>query len=75
MGGATHWGSIGNCGTVGDQGIYLPPPEHGCTIHCDLSYHILVHGGRAEAGNAPILAYVIEDRFGYPGDKSGACFS
>ena len=57
------------------SGIYQPPPEHGHTIHCDLSYHGLVSGSGAETGNAPIQAMVGADRPGYTGYKSGACSS
>ena len=38
------------------SGIYCPPPEHGRAIHCDLSYHKIVFGGRVETINAPIQA-------------------
>ena len=69
----THWGGASNVGTGGDWGIYFPPPEHGCTIHFDSSYHILVSGGGSEAGNVPIQATVGADRPEYPGYKVGAC--
>ena len=49
-----HWGRAGNCGAGVDHSVYCPPPEHDCTVHCDLSYHGLVSGGGAEAGTAPI---------------------
>ena len=47
------------------------PPEHGRTIHWNLSYHVLVSGDGAEAGTATIKAMVEASRFGYPRDKSG----
>ena len=75
MGVYTPWGVPNNGGTVGNQGVYFPPPEHGCKIHCDLSYHGLVSVGRAEARNAPIQVMVGSARLGYPVDKGGACRS
>ena len=71
----THWGVAGNGGTGGDRGIYLLPPEHGHTKHCESPYHGLMCGGGAEAGNAPIQAMVGAARPGYPGDKGRACSS
>ena len=73
MGVYTHWGSAGNVGAGGDQGVYLPPPEHSHTVHCDLSYLRLVPGGGAESGTAPIQEMAVAARSGYPGDKCGAC--
>ena len=71
----THWGGDVTGGIGGYWGIYLPPPEHGITIHCDLSYHGPVSGSGAEAGNAPIQEMVGAALPGYPGDKSEACCS
>ena len=62
----THWGGAGNGGTIGDWGIYLPPTEHGHTIHCGSSYHELVSVIRAETGNSPIQAMVGAARSRYP---------
>ena len=55
--------------------IYRPPTEHVRTVHCDSSYHGLVSGGGAEAGNVPIQAMVGASPPGYPGDKGRACRS
>ena len=70
-----HWSGAGNGGTGGDRGIYRLSPEHGCTIHCDPSYHGLVIGGRAESGNTPIQAIVRTARPGCHGDqvRAGSC--
>ena len=54
----THWGRSGSGGTGGYWDIYFPSPEYGPAIHCDLSYHGLVLGGGAEAGNATTQAMV-----------------
>ena len=67
----THWGGSGNGRTGGDRGIYFPPPEHGCTIYCDSSYHGFVSGGGVESGNSPMQAILGESCLGYPGDKGG----
>ena len=73
MGVPTHWGGTGNGGTGGDWGIYRLPPEHSRTINCESSYHGLVSGGGAEAGNAPTQEMVGADRPGYTGDKGREC--
>ena len=73
MGIPTRWGGTGNGGTGVDWGIYFPPSEHGCTIHCDPSYHVNVFGRGEESGNAPIQAMVGAARPGYPGYQGGAC--
>ena len=54
MGVYTHWGGAGTGGDGGYRGVYYPPPEHGCTVHCDLSYHGIVYDGGAESGTALI---------------------
>ena len=58
MGISIHGGGAGNDGTIRDQGVYLPPPEHGRTIHCDSSYHGIVSGSGAEAGGAALAEMV-----------------
>ena len=68
----THWGSSVNSGAVGDWSIYRPLPEHVREINCDLSYHELVFGGGAEAGNAPIQVIGGASRHGYHEDQGGA---
>ena len=72
MGVPTHWGGAGNGGDGRDWGVYQPPPEHVCTIHCNLSYHVLVSSGEAEAGTMTIQEMVVAARSIYPRDKSGA---
>ena len=67
-----HWGGAGDSGTRIDWDIYIPPPEHGRTIHCNSSYHGLVSGGGAEAGGAALAEMVGAARSTYPRDKSGA---
>ena len=69
---STHWCGSENGRTGGDRGIYCPPPEHGCTIYCDSSYHGFVSGGGVESGNSPIQAMLGASCLGYPGDKGGA---
>ena len=59
MGVPTHWCGAVNVGAGLDWCVYLLPPEHGCTIHFDSSYHVLVYGGTAEDGNEPIQVMVI----------------
>ena len=66
-----HWGGAGKCGTGGDWGIHCSPLENGCAIHDNPSYHGLVVGFGAEAGNAPIQVMVGESRPVYHGDKGG----
>ena len=75
MGVLTHWIIVGNIGTGGYWGIYHPPLEHGCAIHCDPSYYGLVFGSRAEVGNVLIQAMVGTSRPEYHGDKymAGSC--
>ena len=68
-----HWSSAENDGTGGDRGIYLPPPEHGCTINFDLSYHGLMFGGVAESGNAPLQEMVGTSCSGYHEDQDRTC--
>ena len=75
MGVLTHWGGAGNGGSGQYQGVYLPPPEHGRTVHCNSYYHVLVSGGGAEAGTTYIQAMVGAPHSRYPGDKSGECRS
>ena len=70
---STHWGSAGDGGTRRDQGVYRPPLEHGCTIHCDSPYYRLVSGRRAEAGDADFAEMVVAARSRYRRDKSGTC--
>ena len=72
MGVPTHWSGVGKGGTGGYWGIYRPPLEYGCAIHCDPSYYGLVFGSRAEAGNVPIQAMVGTARPEYHGDQCGA---
>ena len=43
----THWGGAGNGGIRLYWGIYCLSPEHGRTIHFNLSYHGLVSVGGA----------------------------
>ena len=69
MGVPTHWGGAGNIVTEGDRCIYHLSSEHVRTINFDYSYHGLVSGGVAEAGNEPIQAMVGAASPGYPGDK------
>ena len=69
----THWGGSGNFGNRVDQGIYLPPPEYGHTIHCDLIHHGLVFGGGEDSSNASIQAMVRAALPGYNGYQGGAC--
>ena len=45
----------------------------GRAINYNLSYHEIVSGVRAEAGNAPIQEMVGASHPGYPGDKGGEC--
>ena len=71
MGVYTHWGGAGNGMAEGYWGVYRLPPENGCTVHYEYSYHGLVSGGGAEAGTVPIHAMVGSARYGYPGDKGG----
>ena len=71
MGVYTHRGGAGNGGAGGDRGVYHPPPEQGCTVHCNSSYHGLLSGGGAEVGTAPIQAMVGAARSEYPGDNGG----
>ena len=54
MGVSTHWEGTGDGGSILDWGVYLPPPEHGCKIYCELSYPGLVFDGGAEASNVTI---------------------
>ena len=61
--------------TGGDLDIYCPPPEHVCTIHSNSSYHGLVSGGGAEAGNVSIHSMAGAARPGYPSNKRGGCSS
>ena len=75
MGVPTHWGGADNSRGGVYWGVYRPPPEHGLTIYCNLSYHGLVSGGVAETGTATIKAMVGAACSGYPMDKSGACSS
>ena len=42
-------------------------------LYCDPSYHGLVFGGGAEAGNAPIQAMMGAARPGYTGYQGGSC--
>ena len=72
MGLYNYWGGSGNGGAGGDRGVYLPPTEHGSTVHCDSSYYGIVSGGGGEAGTMPIQAMVGADCSVYPGDKGGA---
>ena len=55
----TDWGCAANGGPGGDRG-------------CDSSYHGIVSGSGAEAGNVLIQAVVGETCPGYTGDKGGA---
>ena len=71
----THWDGTGNGGDGGYQGIYCLPPENGCTVHCDLSYHGRVSGGKEEDRTAPIQDMIVAASYGYPGDNGGACIS
>ena len=75
MGVYNHWGGAGNCGDGGDRGVYLPTPEHGCTVHCKLYYHGLMSGGGAESGTAPIQEMMGAASTGYTGDKDRKCRS
>ena len=68
VGVTTHWSGAVNFGTGEDRGIYHPPQEHGCAIHFDSTYNVLVFGGGAEAGNSPIQEMVGTARPGYHGD-------
>ena len=54
VGVSTHLDGAVNGGTGLYQMIYCAPPEHGCTIHFDQSYHGLVSSGGVESRNAPI---------------------
>ena len=67
----THWYGADNGGTRGDQGLYRLPPEHVRTINCEFSYHELVSGGIADAGNATIKEVVGSACSGYTRDNSG----
>ena len=75
MGVYTHWGGAGIGGAGGDWGVYHPPLEQSCTVHCNLSYHGLMSGGGAESGNTHIHAMVASARSGYPGGEGGECNS
>ena len=75
MGISTHWGGAGDGGTRRYWGVYLSPPEHGRTTHCNSSYHILVSGGGAEAGDAALAEMVVAACSRYPSNNSGACGS
>ena len=72
MGVPTHCSGAGNGVTGGDWFIYRPPPEHGRTIHCDLTFHGAVSGRREEPGDAPIQEILGAARPKYPGYKGGA---
>ena len=78
MGVDTHGGSAGNGADGGDWGIYRPPPEIGCIIYCDSSYHGIVSCGGEEYGNAPIQAivgktsrYILGIRVGHAAAEGG----
>ena len=72
MGVYTH---VPPCWAGGDQGLYHPPPEHGCTVNFNLSCNAIVYGGGAEFGTAPIQATVGASCSIYLGDMGGACSS
>ena len=61
----THWIGAVNDWTGGYLGIYYLYLEHSCAINFDPSYHGLVFGGGAEAGNDPIQAMVGAAQPGY----------
>ena len=73
MGVPTHWGGARNGGAGVYRGVYCPPPEHGCKMYCDFSYHALFSGSPVKAGNVPIQVMVVADQPEYTGDKGGAC--
>ena len=75
MGVPTHFPGGGNSGAGLDRGVYRPPPEHGCTIHCNSSYHDLMYSGKAEYVTETIKSIVGASPSGYPSYKSGTCSS
>ena len=64
MGVYTHQDGAENGGAGGDRGVYCLMLEHGRTVHCDLSYHRILYGGRAELRTTPIQAMVGAARSG-----------
>ena len=72
MGISTLWGGASDDGNRIDWGLYCSLPEHGHTIHCNSSYHVLVSGGKSEDKDAAIAEVMGADLSRYPMDKSGA---
>ena len=75
MGISIHWCCSGNSGTIRDQGVYRPSPEHIYTIHYNSYYNLLVFISIVEAGDADLPEMVGSARSIYPRGKSGACGS
>ena len=51
--------SDGRSGTVGGGDLRLPPPDHGCTVHCDRAHSGTIPGGRADTGANDIQSVLV----------------
>ena len=64
-------GRDGGSGTAGGGYLCLPPPEHGCTEHCNQTHYEPVSGGVADTVSKGIQAVLRTGRSGCGRDADG----